>query len=167
MTGSAARVLPARDQRARFAARVPDLSYFRPRARLLDPPADAGPLPQAHLEGERAARMERALSESPAQLGQAFARLAAEKAAERRKAQRKQKKPAETKPPRSATEVARIDSAEARGVLVTIRSLDEADRRAVTAILYGREQGRLVVALAVSPEAGAARREAEAAWHGR
>ena len=119
------------------------------------------------LEGERAARMERALSESPAQLGQAFARLAAEKAAERRKAQRKQKKPAETKPPRSATEVARIDSAEARGVLVTIRSLDEADRRAVTAILYGREQGRLVVALAVSPEAGAARREAEAAWRGR
>jgi hypothetical protein len=119
------------------------------------------------LEGDQARDMERALSESPASLGQAFARLAAAKAAERRKAQRNQKKKAEPKPARSATDVARIDSTEARGVLVTIRSLDTADRQAVTAILYGRESDRLVLALAVSDTAEAARRDAEAAWRGR
>ena len=40
------------------------------------------------LEGDQARDMEKALSESPASLGQAFAQLAAAKAAERRKAQR-------------------------------------------------------------------------------
>jgi hypothetical protein len=119
------------------------------------------------LEGDRAVEMERALSESPARLGEAFARLAAAKAAERRKAQRRQKKQAETKPARSATEVARIDSDEASGVLVTIRSLDMGSRQAVTAILYGREGDRLVLALAVSESTEAARREAEAAWQSR
>ncbi|CAH1698301.1 conserved exported hypothetical protein [Hyphomicrobiales bacterium] len=119
------------------------------------------------LEGEQARDMERALSESPARLGEAFARLAAAKAAERRKAQRNQKKKAETKPARSTTDVARIDSTEARGVLVTIRSLDKAGRQAVTAILYGRENDRLVVALGVSDTADAARRDAEAAWRSR
>ncbi|MCO5090572.1 hypothetical protein [Bosea sp. (in: a-proteobacteria)] len=119
------------------------------------------------LEGERAREMERALSQSPARLGRAFARLAADKAAERRKAQRKQQKKAEPKPARSATEVIRIDSDQAKGVLVTIRSLDAGGRRAVAAILYGREDDRLVVALAVSETAEAARREAEAAWQSR
>lgn len=118
------------------------------------------------LEGDQARDMEKALSESPASLGQAFARLAAAKAAERRKAQRKQKP--EVKPEaRSATDVARIDSADAKGVLVTIRSLDKPDRKAVTAILYGREADRLVLALAVSETAEAARRDAEAAWRSR
>jgi hypothetical protein len=119
------------------------------------------------LEGERTRAMERALSESPARLGEAFARLAAEKAAERRKAQRKQKKKAEPKPARSATEVARIDSDQAKGVLVTIRSLDTPGRQAVAAILYRREEDRLVLALAVSETAEAARREAGAAWRSR
>lgn len=120
------------------------------------------------LEGEQARDMERALSESPASLGQAFARLAAAKAAERRKAQRRQKKKPEAKPAaRSATDVVRIDSADARGVLVTIRSLDKAGRQAVTAILYGREADRLVLALAVSETAEAARRDAQAAWRSR
>ncbi|MGO4175718.1 hypothetical protein [Bosea sp. TAF32] len=119
------------------------------------------------LEGEQARDMERALSESPARLGEAFARQAAAKAAERRKAQRNPKKNAEPKAPRSATDVARFDSAEARGILVTIRSLDTPGRQAVTAILYGREANRLVVALGVSDTAEAARRDAEAAWRSR
>lgn len=119
------------------------------------------------LEGDQARDMEKALSESPESLGQAFARLAAAKAAERRKAQRKQKKKPEAKPARSATDVARIDSADTKGVLVTIRSLDKADRKAVTAILYGREADRLILALAVSETAEAARRDAEAAWRSR
>lgn len=116
------------------------------------------------LEGEQARDMEKALSESPASLGQAFARLAAAKAAERRKAQRRLKRKPEA---RSATDVARIDSTDAKGVLVTIRSLDTAGRQAVTAILYGRESDRLVLALAVSETAEAARRDAEAAWRSR
>ena len=119
------------------------------------------------LEGERARQMEQALSESPANLGQAFARLAAAKAAERRKAERNQKKKVEPKPARSATDIVRLDSAEARGVLVTIRSLDTPGRQAVTAILYGREADRLVLALAVGATAAVARRDAEAAWRSR
>ncbi|MGO4407908.1 hypothetical protein AB4Z10_27060 [Bosea sp. RAF48] len=119
------------------------------------------------LEGDQARDMERALSESPASLGQAFARLAAAKAAERRKALRSQKNKTEPKAARSATDVAKFDSAEGRGILVTIRSLDTPGRQAVTAILYGREASRLVVALGVSDTAEAARRDAEAAWRSR
>jgi len=120
------------------------------------------------LEGEQARDMEKALSESPANLGRAFAQLAAAKAAERRKAQRKlKKKPAAKPEARSATDVARIDTADAKGVLVTIRSLDTAGREAVTAILYGRDADRLVIALGVSETAEAARREAQAAWRSR
>ncbi len=52
-------------------------------------------------------------------------------------------------------------------MLVTIRSLDKAGRQAVTAILYGRESDRLVLALGVSDTAEAARRDAEAAWRSR
>lgn len=119
------------------------------------------------LEGEQARQMEQALSESPARLGQAFAQMAAAKAAERRKAQRNQKRKAEPKAARSATDVARFDSAEARGILVTIRSLDTPGREAVTAILYAREADKLVVALAISDKADAARRDVEAAWRSR
>ncbi|WP_377843131.1 hypothetical protein [Bosea sp. UC22_33] len=120
------------------------------------------------LEGEQASDMEKALSESPASLGRAFAQLAAAKATERRKAQRRLKKKPDAKPEaRSATDVARIDSDDAKGVLVTIRSLDTAGREAVTAILYGREADRLVVALGVSDTAEAARRDAQAAWRSR
>ena len=120
------------------------------------------------LEGEQARDMEKALSESPASLGQAFARMAAAKAAERRKAQRRLKRKPDAKPEaRSATDVARIDSTDAKGVLVTIRSLDTAGRQAVTAIFYGREADRLVLALAVSETAEAARRVAQAAWRSR
>ncbi|MCU4182660.1 hypothetical protein [Bosea sp. BH3] len=117
--------------------------------------------------GARGRQMEQALSESPAQLGQAFAKLAAEKAAERRKGQTGQKKKPEPKPARSATDIVRLDSADSRGVLVTIRSLDAPGRQATTAILYGREADRLVVALAVADSADAARRDAESAWRSR
>ncbi len=119
------------------------------------------------FSGARAVEMEKALSESPAALGQAFARLAAEKAAERRKLQKALKRKPERKPARSATDVLRLDSPDARGILVTIRSLDTPGRRAVTAILYGRENERLVVAVAVAGTADAARHDAEAAWRSR
>ncbi|MGX5736824.1 hypothetical protein [Bosea thiooxidans] len=120
------------------------------------------------FSGARAREVEQALSESPMALGQAFARLAAEKAAERRKARKGQKKKKdEPKPARSATDVLRLDTADTRGVLVTIRSLDTPGRQAVTAILYGREDDRLVVALAVASTADAARHDAAAAWRSR
>jgi len=120
------------------------------------------------FSGSRAVEIEKALSESPAALGQAFARLAAEKAAERRKNLRGQKKrKPEPKPARSTTDVLRVDSAEARGVLVTIRSLDTPGRQAVTAILYGREDDRLVVSVAIAADAEAARHDAKAAWRSR
>ncbi|HEY5795696.1 MAG TPA: hypothetical protein VIU82_11835 [Bosea sp. (in: a-proteobacteria)] len=116
------------------------------------------------FEGSRGRRMEEALSASPAELARSFARLEAENAAER---QRKARKPAKPAPDRSTTDIARFDAPEARGVLVTISSKASPARQAVTAILYGREGDRLVVALAVAENAEAARRDAAAAWRSR
>lgn len=116
------------------------------------------------FEGSRGRRMEEALSASPAELARSFARLAAENAAER---QRKTKKPTKPAPDRSTTDIARFDAPDARGVLVTISSKASPARQAVTAILYGREGDRLVVALAVAEDAEAARRDAVAAWRSR
>jgi len=115
------------------------------------------------FEGKRGREMEEALSVQPAALARSFARLASEAAAERRKAA-KSTKPA---PDRSSTDVARFDVEGARGILVTIRSKERPDRQAVTAILYRREGERLVVALAVSADAAAAKADAAAAWRSR
>lgn len=120
------------------------------------------------FEGAEARRMEQALSENPAELARSFARLKAEKAAAKAAEQRKSgKKPQKPAPERSVTDYARFDTADAKGVLVTIRAKDVPSRQGVTAILYARENDRLVVALAVSDEAEAAKREAQAAWHSR
>lgn len=120
------------------------------------------------FEGARARRMERALSEAPAELARSFTRLEAEKAATSRAEQRRAgKKPPAPAPERSVTDYARFEAAGAKGVLVTIRAKDAPDRSGVTAILYGREGDRLVVALAVAGEAEAAKHDAEAAWRSR
>lgn len=109
------------------------------------------------FEGKRGRQMEEALSAQPAALARSFTRLASEAAAKRAK-------PA---PDRSSTDFARFDAEGARGVLVAIRSKERQDRQAFTAILYGREGERLVVALAVSTDAAAARADATAAWRSR
>lgn len=118
--------------------------------------------------GVEARRMEQALSENPAALARAFARLDREKAQARAaELRRAGKKPPKPKPEASVTDYARFDSADARGLLVTIRSKETPARQGVTAILYGRVGERLVVALAVSDDAEAAKRDAQAAWRSR
>ncbi|WP_353184953.1 hypothetical protein [Bosea sp. (in: a-proteobacteria)] len=120
------------------------------------------------FEGAEARRMEQALSEKPAELARSFARLDREKAAARAaELRRAGKKPPKPKPEGSVTDYARFDSEDARGILVTIRAKDAPVRQGVAAILYGRMGGRLVVALAVSDDAEAAKRDAEAAWRSR
>ncbi len=119
------------------------------------------------FEGAQARRMEGALSEQPAELARSFARLAAEKAAAKAATQRGAKKPAKPASDRSSTDFARFDAEGARGVLATIRLKDTPARQAVTAILYGWEGERLVVALAVSDDATAAKGDAIAAWRSR
>jgi hypothetical protein len=120
------------------------------------------------FEGAQARGMEQALSEKPAELARSFARLAAEKASARAAEQRRAgKKPPKPKPENSVTDYARFDAAGANGILVTIRAKDAPARQGVTAILYGRENDRLVVALAVSDTADAAKHDAEAAWRSR
>lgn len=120
------------------------------------------------FEGAEGRRMEQALSEKPAMLARSFARLAAEKAAAKAAEQRRAgKKPAKSKPVDSITDYTRFDAAGANGILVTIRTKEASARQGITAILYGREGDRLVVALAVSDDAEAAKRDAEAAWRSR
>jgi hypothetical protein len=119
------------------------------------------------FQGERARRMEQALSEDPAQLARSFSRLTAEKSAERAaERQRAGRKPLPPAPENSLTDYARFDTAEAKGVLVTIRARSKA-RQGVTAILYGWHDDKLVVALGVSDEAEAAKQDAKAAWSSR
>ncbi|SIR38542.1 MULTISPECIES: hypothetical protein [unclassified Bosea (in: a-proteobacteria)] len=119
------------------------------------------------FEGERGRRMEQALSEDPAQLARAFARLAAEKSAERAaERQRAGRKPLPPAPERSLTSYVRLDSPDSKGVMVTIRAKTTA-RQGVTAILYGWQGDRLLVALGVSDEIEAAKQDAQAAWRSR
>ncbi|KRE06214.1 hypothetical protein ASE63_24830 [Bosea sp. Root381] len=115
------------------------------------------------FEGRRGRDMEKALSEQPGALARSFARLASEASAERRKST----KPAKPVPDRSSTDFARFEAEGAGGILVTIRSKERPARQAVTAILYRREGERLVVALAVSADAAAAKADATAAWRSR
>ena len=123
---------------------------------------------ERYVPGAQARGMEQALSEKPAELARSFARLAAEKASARAAEQRRAgKKPPKPKPENSITDYARFDAAGANGILVTIRAKDAPARQGVTAILYGRENDRLVVALAVSDTADAAKHDAEAAWRSR
>ena len=115
------------------------------------------------FEGRRGREMEEALSAQPAALARSFARLASESAPGNSTI----RKPAKPAPDRSSTDFARFEAGGARGILVTIRSKEKPDRQAVTAILYEREGERLVLALAVSADAAAARADATAAWRSR
>lgn len=126
------------------------------------------------FQGEQGRRMEQALSENPAELARSFSRLAGDKAAERAQARRSAgRKPMPSTAGQSSTAYARLDGPDAKGVLVTIRSKAETSsktrnsRQGVTAILYGWQNDRLVVALGVSDEAQAATQDAQAAWRSR
>lgn len=120
------------------------------------------------FEGEQGRLMERALSERPEDLSRAFARLAAEKAAiKAQESRRPGSRTARPEPRRSTTDIVRFETAEAPGVLVTLRATGQTQRQAVTAILYGRQGDRLVVALGISEAAPAAREQALAAWRSR
>lgn len=119
------------------------------------------------FQGEHGRRMEQALSEDSAGLARSFARLAAEKNAERAaERQRSGRKPLPPPPERSLTSYARLDGADSKGVLVTIRA-KTGTRQGVTAILYGWQGDRLLVAVGVSDEAEAAKQDAQAAWRSR
>lgn len=109
-------------------------------------------------EGSKADELERALAADPARLAREFAKPAA--------------KPGKTKKPakpgvKSATSVTRFSDNGIAGLLVTIRGEGETGRLAATAILYGRDAGKLALAIAVSNDADAARAYARAAWQSR
>jgi hypothetical protein len=112
-------------------------------------------------EGGKADELERALAADPARLAREFAKPAAKPD--------KAKKPAKPAKPsvKSATSVSRFRDGGTSGLLVTIRGEGETGRLAATAILYGRDAGKLVLAIAVSNDADAARGYARAAWHSR
>lgn len=110
--------------------------------------------------GDEAARIEQALSADPARLARIFSEPPAKQPGTRKTALKKT-------PPKSMTTVSRFDADGISGLLVEIAASDGSGKRAATAILYGREADRLVLALAVSTDAEAARRDAMAAWRSR
>jgi hypothetical protein len=110
------------------------------------------------LEGREADALERQLAGNPARLVRDFTKPAAAPA------MRKRAKPAPR--PKTTTTVERFAESDAGGLLVEI-SADATGKRAATAILFSREQGRLRVALAVGSEPARARAEALATWRSR
>jgi hypothetical protein len=118
------------------------------------------------LDGKRADEMERALATDPARLAREFAKPATQPKAGKAKAKPKGTAPKDTAP-KSTTSVSRYDEDGASGLLVEIRAKDAAGKQAVTAILYGRDAGKLTIAIAVSDEAARARNYARSAWHSR
>lgn len=112
------------------------------------------------VEGREADAMARTLATDPVRLAQEFGSPTPETIKAAKKARR-------TLVPKSATTVTRYQDDGANGLLVEIRALDPGGKRAFTAILSGRDGDRLVLALAVSPDADAARASARAAWHDR
>lgn len=114
------------------------------------------------FEGAQASEMERALDSDPLRLARIFAAPA-------RREDSSGKGGAAARPaaqPKSATAVARFSERDGKGLLVEITARD-GGKSAATAILYGRSAGRLVVALAVSPDAERARQDAAATWQSR
>ncbi|MDP3255387.1 MAG: hypothetical protein Q8S58_01345 [Bosea sp. (in: a-proteobacteria)] len=117
------------------------------------------------FSGAEAGRMEQALKADPQRLARLFSKPPSDPA----------RKPAAPKPaagkadsrPKSTTRVSRFEAEGTSGLLVEIRALDASTKSAATAILHGREGDRLVLAIAVSPDAGSARRDAVAAWRSR
>ncbi|SFJ91228.1 hypothetical protein SAMN05216304_11869 [Bosea sp. OK403] len=112
------------------------------------------------LEGREADAMEKTLATDPARLARDFAKPAS-------KAASKTAKTAKPTAPKSTTTVSRFSEDGAQGLLVEIRARDASGKRAVTAILSGRDGSRLKLALGVSPDPDAARNQARAAWRDR
>lgn len=112
-------------------------------------------------EGSRADEFERALAADPARLAREFAKPATPPKPDKTKAKPK------SSAPKSTTSVSRYDEAGAKGLLVEIRAKDAAGKQAATAIVYGRDAGKLVIAIAVSDEAERARSYARSAWRSR
>jgi hypothetical protein len=112
------------------------------------------------LEGREADAMEKTLATDPARLARDFAKPASKDAS-------KTAKTAKPTAPKSTTTVSRFSEDGAQGLLVEIRARDASGKRAVTAILSGRDGSRLKLALGVSPDPDAARNQARAAWRDR
>ncbi len=117
------------------------------------------------LEGREADAMEKTLATDPARLARDFAKPASKKPASKEAS--KNAKTAEPSAPKSTTTVSRFSEDGAQGLLVEIRARDASGKRAVTAILSGRDGSRLNLALGVSPDPDAARNQARAAWRDR
>lgn len=112
------------------------------------------------LEGREADALEKLLRKDPASLARTFAKPPAGDD-DRRKVKPK------PSPPKSVTTVSRFSDDGIAGVLVEIRARDVSGKSAATAILSARDAGALVVALAVSPDPEAARRDVGATWRSR
>ena len=121
------------------------------------------------LEGREADALERTLATDPARLARDFAKPKTDKKTAASKVKAAPAKPTAPKntTTKSTTSVIRYTDGDANGLLVEIRALGESGKRAVTAILSGREGARLTVAIGVSPDPDAARNQARAAWHDR
>lgn len=117
------------------------------------------------LEGREADAMEKTLATDPARLARDFAKSTSKKAASKEAS--KKAKTAKPTAPKSTTTVSRFSEDGAQGLLVEIRARDASGKRAVTAILSGRDGSRLNLALGVSPDPDAARNQARAAWRDR
>lgn len=113
------------------------------------------------LEGKRADDMERALATDPARLAREFAKPSTPPKAEKGKA-----KPKDTAP-KSTTSVSRYDEAGAKGLLVEIRAKGSVWKEAATAIVYGRDAGKLTMAIAVTDNPERARSYARSTWRSR
>ncbi|RDJ20608.1 hypothetical protein DWF00_08190 [Bosea caraganae] len=116
------------------------------------------------FDGKRADEMERALASDPARLAREFAKPTTPPKPDKTKA--KSTAPKDTAP-KSTTSVSRYDEDGAKGLLVEIRAKDAAGKHAATAIVYGRDAGKLTIAVAVSDEADRARSYARSAWNSR
>lgn len=113
------------------------------------------------VSGPRADELERTLRADPARLARDFA-----KPSEQPKRDQTKAKPKATAP-KSTTSVSRYDEGGTPGLLVEIRARDGSAKQAATAILYGREAGKLTIAIAVSDDAEKARNYARSAWSSR
>jgi hypothetical protein len=116
------------------------------------------------FSGREARQMEQALKADPERLAGIFSKRPETTG----KQETKKTAPgtASTKP-KSTTRVSRFEAEGTSGLLVEIRARGDSVKSATTAILHGREGDRLMLAIAVSPDAESARRDAIAAWRSR
>lgn len=110
------------------------------------------------LDGREADALERQLAQDPARLARDFG-------PRKPGVLQKGRKPPPARP-RTSTSVSRFSDGGASGLLVEISS-DATGKRAATAILSAREQGRLAVAVAVATDPQKARASAVATWRSR